>query len=249
MVERLKDKVAIITGAGSGIGLATARRFHAEGARLVLAGRSEAARIAADELGDSAVGIKADVSETADVQRLVELALSEYGVLDVLCNVAGADPIAMPFAEETDDVFDVMINVNLRGVYLTMKAAIPHLLASGGGAIVNVASSASLMGTPNLGSYSAAKTGVLGLTRTVALEYAAQGIRANTVCPGAIQTPMLDRGVASNPDAASYLIEMIPMGRIGRAEEVADAMLFLASDESSYLTGIALPVDGGQTAG
>lgn len=247
MAGRLDGKVVIITGGGSGIGLAAARRFCAEGAELVLAGRSETVDIAAREL--SAISVRADVSQQQDVQRLVAAAIDRHGAIDVLCNVAGADPIAMPFADEVDSVFERMIRVNLQGVYLTMKAAIPHMLARGSGSIVNVASSASLIGTPNLASYSAAKAGVLGLTRSVALEYAARSIRVNTVCPGAIQTPMLDRGVSSNPAAADYLINMIPMGRIGRAEEVAAAMLFLASDESSYVTGISLPVEGGQTAG
>jgi NAD(P)-dependent dehydrogenase (short-subunit alcohol dehydrogenase family) len=249
MAGRLEGKIAIITGAGSGIGLATARRFHGEGALLVLAGRSEAARNTATELGERAVGIRADVASAADVEAIVDLAISEYGGLDILCNVAGADPKMVLTAESTEAAFDEMIDVNLRGVFLTMKAAIPHLLAGGGGAIVNVASSAALIGTPSLGSYNAAKSGVLGLTRTVALEYAAQGIRANTVCPGVIATPMMDRGTAGNPEASEYLKQLIPMRRIGSAEEVADGMLFLASDESSYVTGIALPIEGGQTAG
>lgn len=249
MVDRLKDKVVVITGAGSGIGLAAARRFHAEGAQLVLAGRSDAVQVAADELGVRAVSIQGDVSNTADVQRIIDFAVSAYGGLDVLCNVAGADPRSkMSFEDETDDDFDLMVNVNLRGVFNTMRAAIPCLLARGGGSIVNVASSAALIASPYLSTYSAAKAGVLGLTRTVAVEFASQGIRANTVCPGPIQTPMLERGRANDPVAADYIKERIPMGRVGRAEEVADAMLYLASDESSYVTGIALPVEGGQTA-
>ena len=249
MVDRLKDKVVVITGAGSGIGLAAARRFHAEGAHLVLAGRSDAVQGAADELGARAVSIRADVSDAADVQCIIDLAVFEHGGLDVLCNVAGADPRSkMSFKEETDEDYDLMVNVNLRGVFNTMRAAIPCLLERGGGSIVNVASSAALIASPYLSTYSAAKAGVLGLTRTVAVEYASQGIRANTVCPGPIQTPMLERARARNPVAADHISEKIPMGRIGTAEEVAYAMLYLASDESSYVTGIALPVEGGQTA-
>ena len=195
------------------------------------------------------MGVTADVALAADVQKIVDLAISEYGGLDVLCNVAGVLAEMVPFAESTEADFDYMVNVNLRGAFLTMKAAIPHLVAGGGGSIVNVASTGALVGTPTLGSYSAAKSGVVSLTRTVALEYAAQGVRANTVCPGVIQTPMLDRGIGDNPAAAEYLKELIPMRRVGTAEEVADGMLFLASDESSYVTGIALPIEGGQIAG
>lgn len=249
MADRIKDKVAVVTGAGSGIGLAAARRFHAEGALLVLAGRSAAVEVAADELGARAVSIQGDVSNTADVQRIIDLAVSEYGGLDVLCNVAGADPRSkLSFQDETDNDFDLMVDVNLRGVFNTMRIAVPLLLARGGGSIVNVASSAALIAAPYLSTYGASKAGVLGLTRTVAVEYASQGIRANTVCPGPIQTPMLERGRANNPVSADYIKEKIPMGRVGTAEEVANAMLFLASDESSYVTGIALPVEGGQTA-
>ena len=150
--------------------------------------------------------------------------------------------------EALESDFDKMINVNLRGAFLTMKFAIPAMLERGGGSIVNVASAAALMGTPLYGSYSAAKTGLLGLTRTIALEYAEQNIRANSICPGPIRTPMMEEALAENPAAADYLINMVPARRVGTAEEVANAVLFLASEQSSYITGVALPIDGGQTA-
>jgi NAD(P)-dependent dehydrogenase (short-subunit alcohol dehydrogenase family) len=239
---------AILTGGGSGMGLAAARLFHAEGANVVLAGRSDASVRVAEELGDRAIAMRADVSRAGDVQALVGLAVSRFNRLDILCNVAGASGSMVSFTESSEENFDEMVNVNLRAVYLTMKFAIPQMLKGKGGAIVNVASTAALIGTPSLGAYGAAKGGVVALTRTVALEYAKAGIRANSICPGPIDTPMLRRGLAQNPDAHAYFESSVPMGRIGKPEEVAAAMLFLASPEASYITGVTLPVEGGQTA-
>ncbi|WP_020109986.1 SDR family NAD(P)-dependent oxidoreductase [Nocardia sp. 348MFTsu5.1] len=249
MDKLLEGKTAILTGAGSGMGLATARLFHEHGANLVLADISGAQETTAKELGERAVAIQTDVSKTADSKAMVDLAVSEFGGVDILCNIAGANAPMMPFHESSEEDFDKMVNINLRGVFLSMKFAIPELLARGGGSIVNVASTAALIGTPQLASYSAAKSGVFGLTRTVALEYAERKIRANTLCPGTIKTPMMDQGIADNPGAYEYLRDLVPMRRVGTAEEIANGMLFLASDQSSYITGISLPVEGGQTAG
>ena len=230
------------------MGLAAARLFHAEGANVVLAGRSDASVRVAEELGDRAIAMRADVSQAGDVQALVGLAVSRFNGLDILCNVAGASGSMVSFTESSEQNFDEMVDVNLRAVYLTMKFAIPQMLKGKGGAIVNVSSTAALIGTPSLGAYGAAKGGVVALTRTVALEYAKAGIRANSICPGPIDTPMLRRGLAQNPDAHAYFENSVPMGRIGKPEEVAAAMLFLASPEASYITGVTLPVEGGQTA-
>jgi NAD(P)-dependent dehydrogenase (short-subunit alcohol dehydrogenase family) len=246
-MDRVKDKVAVVTGAGSGIGRATARRLHQEGAQVVLAGRSANVEVAAKELGKRAVAVVADVSVGEDVQGVIDLALSEFGGIDILCNVAGTIADMVPSMETSDADFDAVMDVNVRGVFLTMRAAVPHLLARGGGSIVNVASTGALIGAPSLGAYNASKGAVVAMTRTVAAEYAAQGLRANVVCPGVIQTPMLERGIGDNPEAAEFLKELIPMRRVGDPVEVANGILFLASDEASYVTGIVMPVEGGQT--
>lgn len=250
MDKQLEGKTVVLTGAGSGMGLATARLFHAHGANLVLADISGAQEDTAKELGDCAVPIQADVTRNEDVKAMLDLALSEFGELDVLCNIAGAvtHPMAM-FHESPDDDFDFMVNVNLRGPYLTMRHAIPKFLARGGGVIVNVASTAAVIGVPQLANYAAAKSGLLGLTKSIALEYADQNIRANTLLPGPIKTPMAEKGIAGNPAAYEYIESLVPMRRMGQANEIANGMLFLASDMSSYITGMALPVEGGQTAG
>lgn len=242
---RLKNKVAIITGAGSGMGRATARLFHAEGAKLVLGDITGAQIELAKELGDGAAALHADVSKTADAKSMVDLALERFGKLDILCNVAGAPGELCAIADDSEAHFDFMVNVNMRGVFLTMKHSIPHMIRAGGGAIVNVASTATMIGTPGLGVYGASKGGVLPLTRTAALEYAAQGIRVNTLCPGMIDTPMLRHAAGTDPAIVEPMTAAIPMKRFGSPDEIAAAILFLASDEASYITGITLPVDGG----
>jgi len=249
MTDRLRGKVAVITGAGSGMGLATARRFHAEGARLVLTDISGAEQETAEELGEGVVAVTGDIADADDVRKVMDLAVDEFGGFDILANIAGAMVPMVPLVESPLRDFDKMIHVNLRGVFLMMRAAVPHLIERGGGSIVNIASTAALIGTPNLAGYSAAKSGVLGLTRSVALEYADRGIRVNVVAPGTIRTPMMEKGLADNPAATEHLTDMVPMRRLGTADDIAEGVLFLAGDESSYITGIALPIDGGQTAG
>ncbi len=194
MSNVLEGKTAIITGAGSGMGLAAARLFHQHGANIVLADFSGAQEKTAVELGERTVPIQADISKAADAKAMVDLAVSEFGGLDILCNIAGANAPMVQHHEALESDFDKMINVNLRGAFLTMKYAIPAMAQRGGGSIVNVASAAALMGTPLYGSYSAAKTGLLGLTRTIALEYAEQNIRANSICPGPPSGPPNDGG-------------------------------------------------------
>jgi NAD(P)-dependent dehydrogenase (short-subunit alcohol dehydrogenase family) len=247
MKKLLEGKIAVITGAGSGMGLSTAKLFHAEGASLVLADISGKEQKVAAELGGRAVGITADVSRTADAKTMIDLAVEKFGGLDILCNIAGVDGTLVPLADSTEENFDLMINVNLRGVFLTMKNAIPHMIKRGGGTIVNIASTAAIIGTPNLAAYAASKGGVVALTKAAAVEYAKLGIRVNAICPGIINTPMMQAAAAANPGATEYFARLVPMGRIGEAEEIANPVLFLASAQSAYMTGAVLPVEGGQT--
>jgi NAD(P)-dependent dehydrogenase (short-subunit alcohol dehydrogenase family) len=245
----LEGKVAVITGVGgpTSMGATAARLFHAEGASLVLADVSGQERDAAAALADRAIACNVDVAKSDQVAHMIDLAVSTYGGLDILCNAAGVSGVLVPIADTTEENFDHMIDVNLRGVFLTMKAAIPHMIARGGGSIVNIASTAALIGTPQLGTYAASKAGVVALTKVTAVEYGRQGIRANAICPGVIETPMYDAGVVANPGIVDYLKALVPMGRSGKPEEIAEAMLFLASSRSSYITGLVLPVEGGQT--
>ena len=246
MKKLLEGKVVIITGAGSGMGLCAAKLFYAEGARLVLADITGKAQQVAAELGERAVGITTDVRLAADVDAMVELAVKKFGGVDVLCNVAGVSGALVPLTETDEQNFDFMIDVNLRGPFLTMKRAIPEIKKRGGGTIVNIASTAALIGTPNIATYAASKAGLVALSRSAALEYAKSGIRINLICPGVIETPMYTSGMQENPEMVEYLKRLIPMGRTGQPEEIACAMLFLASDLSSYMTGAVLPLEGGQ---
>jgi NAD(P)-dependent dehydrogenase (short-subunit alcohol dehydrogenase family) len=200
----------------------------------------------AKELGDRAISLTADVSKSAEIEPVIQLAVDTYGGLDILCNVAGIPGALVAMVDTTEEGFDQLINVNLRGVFLTMRAAIPHMIARGGGAIVNIASTAALIGTPELGVYAASKAGVVALTKVAAVEYGKHAIRVNAICPGVIETPMYTAGVAENPGMVEYLSGLVPLGRIGQPEEIASTMLFLASSASSYITGTVIPVEGGQ---
>jgi NAD(P)-dependent dehydrogenase (short-subunit alcohol dehydrogenase family) len=244
----LSGKIAIITGAGSGMGLSTAHLFHAEGAKVILTDISGKEQQVAAELGENAAALTGDISQPAHVAALIELAISKFGGIDILANIAGIPGKMTPMTETTVEAFDELVAVNLRGVFLTMKMAIPHMIARGGGTIVNVASTAALIGTPNLGAYAASKAGVTALTKVAAVEFGKRNIRVNAICPGVIKTPMYDAGMADNPDVVPYLMAMVPLARAGLAEEIARPLLFLASNASAYITGAILPVDGGQTA-
>jgi NAD(P)-dependent dehydrogenase (short-subunit alcohol dehydrogenase family) len=247
---RLDGKVALITGAAGGMGLEAARLFAAEGARVVLADVvDEAGEKAAAEIGERAAFVRADVSTSADAEGMVRFTTETFGGLHVLYNNAGIMHGDDGGAVETDeDVWDRTIAINLRGVWLGCKFGIPAMLASGGGSIINVASFVALLGaaTPQI-AYTASKGGVLSLTREIAVEYARRGIRANALCPGPIETPLLSQ-LFADPAARQRRLVHIPMGRLGQAEEVVRAALWLASDESSLMTGAALVVDGGITA-
>lgn len=250
---RLEERVAAVTGAGSGIGRATASRFSAEGAAVVVADvDADAAMSVASELsaaGGRAEPVTVDVSEADQVEAMVAAATSTFGRLDVFVNNAGIFPADDGGLLDTPpDTWRRVMEVNLQGVWLGCRAAVPAMRSSGGGSIVNVASFVALMGAATAQvAYTASKGGVLSLTREVAVEYARAGIRVNAVCPGPIETPLLAELLADPARRARRLVH-VPMGRFGRPEEVAAAVLFLASDEASFMTGTALVVDGGITA-
>lgn len=251
---RLDGKVAVITGAGSGMGRVTAALFAAEGARVALADiDADAAETVAGDIRQGGGGAVAtpggDVASGADVERVMAHAVEAFGALHVLINNAGIFPSDDGGVLDTPEAtWDRVMAVNLKGLWLCARGAIPHMLDSGGGSIVNIASFVALMGAATAQvAYTASKGGVLSLTREMAVEYARRGIRANAVCPGPIDTPLLANLLADPEQRARRLVH-IPMGRLGRPEEVAAASLFLASDESSFVTGTALVVDGGITA-
>jgi NAD(P)-dependent dehydrogenase (short-subunit alcohol dehydrogenase family) len=245
-------KVALVTGAASGIGAAAARIFAAHGERVVVSDMNEAggqatvARIA--DAGGEAIFVRADVSVAADVRALVSATVERFGRLDHAFNNAGIEGVQAPLAEIAEDDWDRLIGINLRGVWLCMRAEIPAMLERGGGAIVNNASVAGLVGFAGAGAYAASKHGVVGLTRAAALDYAQLGLRVNAVCPGIIDTPMVARAVEGKPELAAGLKAAEPIGRLGTPEEIGEAAYWLCSDAASFMTGQAVAVDGGFTA-
>jgi NAD(P)-dependent dehydrogenase (short-subunit alcohol dehydrogenase family) len=244
---RLEGKVAVITGAGSGIGKASAVLFASEGAKVICADRSgQQDEVAAAIGADQAVGVSVDVSVKAQIEQMIDAAVTNFGRLDVLMNNAGFGGKSAPLAEIDEDDYDVVMAVNLKAVFLGMKYAIPEMLRNGGGSIVNTASSAGIVGWQGKASYSAAKGGVIQLTMSAALDYATAGIRVNAICPGMTWTGLAHGGRDVPPPTEQ--VPPQPMKRWGLPEELAAAALFLASDESSFVTGVALPVDGGYVA-
>jgi len=246
----LENQVALVTGAGSGLGLATANAFAESGASVVLADWNEkAVRSATEELaaqGHKALAIHCDVSDDAQVEAMVEQTVATFGRLDAAYNNAGVQNILAETADATREDFDRVMAINLRGIWSCMKFELRQMRKQGSGAIVNCSSLGGLVGAPGRGTYHAAKHGVLGFTKSAALEYAARGIRINAVCPGLIWTPMADQMVAAGQGEALKAMEKsIPMGRVGRPEEIADAVLWLCSDAASYVTGQSISVDGG----
>lgn len=252
MEIRFENQVALVTGAGSGLGLAAAQAFAHAGARVVLADLDEqAVSIAAAELatqGHDALAIACDVADDDQVEAMVARTIAVFGRLDMAFNNAGVQNVLAKTADASRDDYDRVMAVNLRGIWSCMKFELQYMRKQGHGAIVNCSSLGGLVGGAERGSYHAAKHGVLGLTKSAALEYAAQGIRINAICPGLIHTPMADRMIAEGQGAAiDAMLGMVPIGRMGRAEEIADAVLWLCSSRASYLIGQSISVDGGYT--
>ena len=248
----LKGKVAIVTGAASGIGRESALAFARAGAKVVAAditvdGGEETVRMIKD-MGGEAVFVQVDVTKADEVKGMVDTAVATYGRLDFAHNNAGIEGIAGPCVACTEENWDRTININLKGVFLCCKYEIPEMLKAGGGSIVNTASVAGLVGFGGIPAYTASKHGVAGLTKTIALDYAKENIRCNAVCPGVIHTPMIDRFTGGDPAAMEAMIATEPVGRLGKPEEIADAVVYLCSDEASFITGAAIPVDGGFVA-
>ncbi|WP_026343292.1 SDR family NAD(P)-dependent oxidoreductase [Nocardia sp. BMG111209] len=247
---RLRDKVAVITGAGSGIGKAMAHRFAAEGAHVLGVSLSDSAARVAAEIGGDAVGIRADVADEADVQRMISTAEEKFGRIDILVNNAGFGGGLKPLHEQTTENWDRVHGVNLRGVFFCMKYGIISMRGTGGGSIVNVSSATAVVGFKHHSIYGAAKAGVNQLTKAAALDYADDRIRVNAICPGTIWTGLVPMSEESpEPPPGVWRLPGIPMDRWGLADEIAAAALFLAGDESSYITGTLMPVDGGYSVG
>src|SRR5438876_6933728 len=246
-----ENKVALVTGAGSGMGLATAKAFAEAGAAVVLADIDEnAVRSAAEELvsaGHKAIAVRCNVADEAEVAAMIEQTVSTFGRLDAAYNNAGVQSPAVETTDASGEEFDRVHAINLRGVWSCMKFELQQMREQGSGAIVNCSSLGGLIGGARRGTYHAAKHGVIGFTKSAALEYAARGIRVNDVCPGMIQTPMSDKMIAEGQgeELNKMLNTFVPMGRMGRPEEIADAVLWLCSSAASYVTGQSISIDGG----
>lgn len=253
MPGTLNGKVALVTGAASGIGRATALTFAREGAKLVIAdmnvdGGQQTVHMIAEN-GGEATFLQVDVSNATEVQAMISKAVETYGRLDCAHNNAGISSGGQRAftADYPEERWHQVIAINLTGVWLCMKYEIPQMVQQGGGTIVNTASVAGLVGLPYASAYVASKHGVVGLTRTAALEYAKQGIRVNCVCPGYIETPMTEQG-RNDPERMAHMLASEPIGRIGKPEEIAEAVVWLCSDAASFVTGHTMTVDGGYVA-
>jgi len=255
-MKLVEGKSALVTGSGAGIGRATALKFAAEGAKVTVSDLNEAGGqetvALIREAGGEALFVKADVSSPDEVDRLVAAVVKAHGRLDCAVNNAGIEGRIMPFAEQTVENFDAIMAVNARGVFLCLKAEINAMLKTGGGSIVNLASVAGLIGFPGLAPYVASKHAVNGLTKNAALEYGRQGIRVNSICPGGIDTRMLDslaeQTTGGEKSTAELMDPLHPIGRIGKPGEVAELIVWLASPRASFVTGANIPIDGGYVA-
>ena len=247
-----KGQVALVTGASSGMGLATAQAFAAAGAAVVMSDINTKALLRAHDAlvsaGHQALAVACDVADEVQVASMVERAVATFGRLDMAFNNAGIQVPPSDAADETAENFDRVNAVNLRGVWTCMKHELKQMRAQGSGAIVNCSSIGGIIGLPTRAAYHASKHGVIGLTRSAAMEYAPRGVRINVVCPGTIETPMVSDMLATQADAMKEILRDQPIGRLGRSEEIAEAVLWLCSPGASFVLGVALPVDGGFTA-
>jgi NAD(P)-dependent dehydrogenase (short-subunit alcohol dehydrogenase family) len=245
-------KVAFVTGAANGIGRAAALAFAREGAGVVVAdvseqGNRETARMV-EEAGGRALAVRCDVSRAEDVKAALDKAVEAFGRLDCAFNNAGVEQPLTATVDLTEEEWDRIVGINLRGVFLCMRHEIPLMLRQGGGAIVNTSSGAGVKGFAGQAAYCAAKHGIVGLSKAAALDYAKSNIRINAVCPGIIETPMMDRFSGGTPEGRARVIAQEPVGRMGRPEEIAAAVVWLCSDAAAFVVGHAMVVDGGQTA-
>ena len=251
-MNEFQNKVAIVTGGTSGIGRAAAVAYAREGARVVVAGRraaegEETVRLLQAQGGEGFF-VATDVSKAAQVKELVDRTMQEFGRLDFAFNNAGIEQEPTPFLEQNEETFDRVMDINVKGVWLSMKYEIPAMLKTGGGSIVNTSSSLGVVGMPGVEIYVASKHAVIGLTKSAAVEFGKHGIRINAVLPAAIETDMLQRFVGDKPESRAYMDAKHPIGRVGKPEEIADAAIWLSSGKSSFMTGHSLLVDGGFTA-
>lgn len=252
MAGQLEGKIALITGGSAGIGRATAQIFAREGAKVVVAdvgveGGEETVRLIT-AAGGEAIFVKTDVSNPAEVEALIKQTVETYGRLDCAFNNAAIEGDLQPTSDYDETMWDRVLSINLKGVWLCMRAEIRQMLSQGGGAIVNTASVVGLVGLQGMSAYVAAKHGVVGLTKTAALEYAKQRIRVNAVCPGGVDTPMLKRLFGENPQAAEAAVATEPIGRLAQPTEIGEAVVWLCSDAASFVTGLPMAVDGGWVA-
>lgn len=250
-MKRLEGKVALITGGNAGIGEAVARLFAQEGAAVVITGRRKEMleKVAGDITSKKgrAIAVAGSVTDDAHARSAVDQTVRAFGKLNVLVNNAGIGAFGKTLHETDDATWDEVLAVNLTGVFRMTRAAIPAMLKAGGGSIVNISSIASLVGIPLLPVYAATKGGLDSLTRCLAIDYAKQGIRCNSVCPGLVDTPMA-AGLINDPEKMAWAMTMYPLGRPGKPQEIASLILYLASDESAWVTGSVFPIDGGMTA-
>ena len=247
MTGKLDGKVAVVTGAGSGIGTGIAAELYAAGAKVVVADISGNQEQVAKKLGDGCIAIHADVTKSADVQAMLQAAVSTFGRLDILCNNAGIEGKSMPIGESTEENFDSVMAVNAKGTWLGMHHAIPIMAAAGGGSIINTASAAGIVVFPMLSQYCASKGAVLMMSKVAAVEYAQAGIRVNCITPGIVNTPRLAEVAITTPQLVDGVKAITPMARVAEPSEMGKIAVFLASDDSSFITGASIVADGGYT--